>query len=92
MLFYLAFCKIYLLSHKSIITEINTVLVGKHLCAYVYEIDLKEKITDKRSWTNGNCSLEKNARSCFGAIPINVRITTKVDQEKHTTLEKLEGS
>lgn len=45
MLFHLAFCKKYLLS---LITGINTVLVGKRLCAYVYEIDLKEKITDKR--------------------------------------------
>lgn len=48
MLFHLAFCKIYLLSYKSLITGINTVLVGKRLCAYVYEIDLKEKIIDKR--------------------------------------------
>lgn len=41
---HLAFCKIYLLSHKSLITRINTVLVSKVLCAFMYEIDLKEKI------------------------------------------------
>lgn len=81
MLFHLAFCKkIPFISYKSLITGINTVLVGKCLCAYVYEIDLKEQIKDKR-W-GGIVARKKNARSCFDSIPINVRITTKVDQEK----------